>query len=111
MLNVRAGKLSLALSVFYTMDDDEKNLVSWNSMINGCAQFLNGINIAQHLFDQMPAHDSVSWNLRIDVYIKQGIFNQEHRLISLISYSINLLLISVTRVLSIRRLINRFTRR
>ncbi|KAH7668273.1 TPR-like protein [Dioscorea alata] len=73
---VRSGKLSSALELFYAMDDDEKNLISWNSMIGGCARSFNGIGIARQLFDQMPAHDSVSWNLMIDGYIKQGMIDE-----------------------------------
>ncbi|KAM0934720.1 putative tetratricopeptide-like helical domain superfamily [Dioscorea sansibarensis] len=73
---VRAGKLSSALELFHAMDDDEKNFISWNSMIGGCARSSDGIGIARQLFDQMPAHDSVSWNLMIDGYVKQGMMDE-----------------------------------
>ncbi|XP_039134864.1 pentatricopeptide repeat-containing protein At2g45350, chloroplastic-like [Dioscorea cayenensis subsp. rotundata] len=73
---VRAKKFSSALEIFYAMNDDEKNLISWNSMIGGCARSLNGIGIARQLFDQMPAPDSVSWNLMIDGYVKQGMMDE-----------------------------------
>ncbi|XP_039131860.1 pentatricopeptide repeat-containing protein At2g45350, chloroplastic-like [Dioscorea cayenensis subsp. rotundata] len=69
------GKLISALEVFYAMDDDEKNLISWNSMIGGCARFLNRIGMmdeALELFDKMQKRDVIAWDSVLEGYMDIG---------------------------------------
>jgi pentatricopeptide repeat protein len=48
------------------MPVEEKNLISWNSMISGYVQSKDGLNVAWELFEKMPARDLVSCNTMID---------------------------------------------
>ncbi|KAF9623453.1 hypothetical protein IFM89_003037 [Coptis chinensis] len=48
-----------------------KNLVSWNSMIDGYAK-CGDIVSARGLFELMPERDVVSWSSLIDGYVKSG---------------------------------------
>ncbi|CAI0415439.1 unnamed protein product [Linum tenue] len=48
-----------------------KNLVSWNSMVDGYAKCGN-MELARKVFDLMPDRDVVSWSCLIDGYVKAG---------------------------------------
>ncbi|XP_004306116.1 PREDICTED: pentatricopeptide repeat-containing protein At3g29230 [Fragaria vesca subsp. vesca] len=50
---------------------EEKDIVSWNSMIGGLAR-AGELSDARQLFDEMPERDAVSWNSILDGYAKAG---------------------------------------
>ncbi|KAI4331018.1 hypothetical protein MLD38_029248 [Melastoma candidum] len=61
---------------------EEKDLVCWNSLIDGYAR-CGEIEVARQLFDVMPERDCVSWTVLVDGFSKSGkveaareIFNQ-----------------------------------
>uniref|UniRef100_A0A2N9IS44 Uncharacterized protein n=1 Tax=Fagus sylvatica TaxID=28930 RepID=A0A2N9IS44_FAGSY len=58
---VKRGMIKSARDLFDCMPVEEKNLISWNSMISGYAQSKDGLNVAWELFEKMPARDLVSW--------------------------------------------------
>ncbi|XP_031273891.1 pentatricopeptide repeat-containing protein At5g19020, mitochondrial [Pistacia vera] len=47
----------------------EKNIVTWNVMLNGCAK-AGLIDSARELFDSIPTKDVVSWGTIIDGYVQ-----------------------------------------
>lgn len=59
--------VSEAMKVFMVMD--ERDIVSWNSMIGGLAK-AGELSDARRLFDEMPERDAVSWNSILDGYVK-----------------------------------------
>ncbi|XP_061352120.1 pentatricopeptide repeat-containing protein At2g45350, chloroplastic [Gastrolobium bilobum] len=61
--------LEFAWSLFLKMP--ERDLVSWNTMIDGCVKH-GKMEDAQALFDEMPERDLVSWATMIDGYAKSG---------------------------------------
>jgi pentatricopeptide repeat protein len=65
-LYLRCGFVEIARQVFGCMPVEEKNLISWNSMISGYVQSKDGLNVAWELFEKMPARDLVSCNTMID---------------------------------------------
>lgn len=67
---VKAGLLSVARELFDGMPVNEKNLISWNSMIGGYLQFEDEVDKAWELFEVMPKRDMVTWNLMIDGLVK-----------------------------------------
>ncbi|KAL8167147.1 hypothetical protein V2J09_008646 [Rumex salicifolius] len=66
------GMLDSARIVFDHMPVEERNLVSWNSMIGGYVQSEAGLNVASELFEKMPERDLFSWNLMINGNAKCG---------------------------------------
>ncbi|KAK4397376.1 Pentatricopeptide repeat-containing protein, chloroplastic [Sesamum angolense] len=69
---VKCGMVSLARELFDMMPSELKNLVSWNTMINGYLKLEDGFECAWDLFDKMPDRDLVSWNLMVDCCAKNG---------------------------------------
>ncbi|KAL2251656.1 pentatricopeptide repeat-containing protein At2g45350, chloroplastic [Sesamum indicum] len=69
---VKCGMVSLARELFDMMPSELKNLVSWNTMINGYLKLEDGFECAWDLFDKMPDRDLVSWNLMVDFCAKNG---------------------------------------
>nr|AKH05192.1 chlororespiratory reduction 4 [Pelargonium dichondrifolium] len=61
--------LKVACELFDNMP--ERDLVSWNSMIDGCIK-CGKMEDARHLFDRMPKRDVVSWASMVDGYAKLG---------------------------------------
>lgn len=47
----------------------EKNLVSWNVMLNGYSK-MGLVDLARDLFDKIPEKDVVSWGTIIDAYVR-----------------------------------------
>ncbi|GMY12873.1 pentatricopeptide repeat-containing protein At2g45350, chloroplastic [Fagus crenata] len=68
------------MQVFDCMPVEEKNLISWNSMIIGYAQSKDGLYVAWELFEKMPARDLVSCNTVIDGCVKHGKMENGHHL-------------------------------
>lgn len=66
------GMVDMARIVFDHMPVEERNLISWNSMIGGYVQSEAGLNLASELFEKMPERDLFSWNLMIDGNAKCG---------------------------------------
>ncbi|KAL4621639.1 hypothetical protein ACB092_06G243700 [Castanea dentata] len=77
---VKCGMIKSARNLFDCMPVEEKNLISWNSMIRGYAQSKYGLDVAWELFEKMPARDLVSWNTMIDGCVKHGKIENAHRL-------------------------------
>ncbi|KAL0411807.1 UNVERIFIED_CONTAM: Pentatricopeptide repeat-containing protein, chloroplastic [Sesamum latifolium] len=69
---VKCGMVSLARELFDMMPSELKNLVSWNTMINGYLKLEGGFECAWDLFDKMSDRDLVSWNLMVDCCAKNG---------------------------------------
>ncbi|KAA8546138.1 hypothetical protein F0562_020968 [Nyssa sinensis] len=63
---IRTGRLKDARTLFDKME--QRNTVTWNSMISGYVQHRE-VAQARQLFDEMPDRDVVSWNLMISGYI------------------------------------------
>ncbi|WRX22525.1 Pentatricopeptide repeat - like 10 [Theobroma cacao] len=65
------GELGIkaALKLFMLMED--RDVVSWNSMIGGLLK-VGELREARKLFDEMPQRDMVSWNTILDGYVKAG---------------------------------------
>ncbi|CAO2817196.1 unnamed protein product [Amaranthus hypochondriacus] len=61
--------VSSARKLFMFMED--KDIVSWNSMISGLIKG-GEVKDARQLFDEMPKRDVVSWNTMLDGYVKVG---------------------------------------
>lgn len=102
------GEMSLARRVFDRVDD--KDLVLWNSMVDGYARngdvevafklfdempsrdeftftaLVDGLSksgkveVAREIFDQMPSKSLVSWNVMINGYMKSGEIDLAHEL-------------------------------
>ncbi|KAG6578527.1 Pentatricopeptide repeat-containing protein, mitochondrial, partial [Cucurbita argyrosperma subsp. sororia] len=69
-LYVKCCALEYAFKVFEKMP--QRDIVSWNTMIFGCAGG-GMMEVAQALFDSMPHHgDVVSWNSLISGYLQNG---------------------------------------
>ncbi|XP_078435930.1 pentatricopeptide repeat-containing protein At2g20540-like [Wolffia australiana] len=66
---VQCGSIDLAWQVFERMPD--KNVISWNTMIAGCAR-AEDLESARKLFDDMPDRNIVSWNTMISGYARTG---------------------------------------
>ncbi|KAL2926759.1 hypothetical protein RDABS01_028625 [Bienertia sinuspersici] len=62
------GVIQNALKVFEVML--ERDLVSWNSMLNGIVKADN-MRIAHKLFDAMPEKNVVSWNIMMSGYLEE----------------------------------------
>lgn len=61
--------LTWAKKLFAVMD--ERDTVSWNSMVSGLVKGGELVE-ARRLFDEMPKRDAVSWNTMLDGYAKAG---------------------------------------
>ena len=78
----KCGDLHSAQAIFDRTQ--EKNVVSWTSMISSYAQH-GSIQVARQIFDQMPGRNVVSWNSMISCYLREGqymevldLFNKMH---------------------------------
>ncbi|PKI68751.1 hypothetical protein CRG98_010808 [Punica granatum] len=53
----------------------ERNLVSWNVMLNGYAK--GGlVSSAKELFDEMPSKDVISWGTMVNGYVQAGMIRE-----------------------------------
>ncbi|KAI8006606.1 Pentatricopeptide repeat-containing protein [Camellia lanceoleosa] len=52
-------------------EDDDFDIVAWNSMIMGLAKS-GEIEYAKRLFDKMPTRNEISWNSMISGYVRNG---------------------------------------
>ncbi|KAH0456773.1 hypothetical protein IEQ34_014680 [Dendrobium chrysotoxum] len=66
------GRKDAARDLFRSMEDRDRDLVTWNTIISCYTTCSGGIDDAWELFEQMPERDLVSWNLMIDGYVKLG---------------------------------------
>ncbi|WCJ22866.1 Pentatricopeptide repeat (PPR) superfamily protein [Euphorbia peplus] len=69
---VKIGRVDLAYELFDRMSVNERNLITWNSLISGLISSENRLELAWELFEKMPERDLISWNLMIDGCAKQG---------------------------------------
>uniref|UniRef100_A0A2P2QLG9 Pentatricopeptide repeat-containing protein At2g45350ic n=1 Tax=Rhizophora mucronata TaxID=61149 RepID=A0A2P2QLG9_RHIMU len=69
---IKHGKVGLARELFDSMPMEERNLISWNSLINGFVQLQDGLPLAWAMFEKMPEKDLISWNLMIHGCVKCG---------------------------------------
>ncbi|KAB2613805.1 pentatricopeptide repeat-containing protein [Pyrus ussuriensis x Pyrus communis] len=69
--------VSEAKNLFVVME--ERDTVSWNSMIGGLAK-AGELSDARCLFDEMPERDTVSWNTILDGYVNAGQMNEAFEL-------------------------------
>ncbi|XP_059633976.1 pentatricopeptide repeat-containing protein At2g45350, chloroplastic [Cornus florida] len=77
---MKCGMVNFARELFDCMPEEMKNLISWNSMINGYAQSEDHFAVAWEIFMRMPERDLVSWNLMIDGCVKCGKMEVAHAL-------------------------------
>lgn len=77
---VKCGMIELARELFECMAPEDKNLVTWNSMLSGYAQSDNGLKFSWKLFEAMPERDLVSWNTMINGCMKSGKIEDAHSL-------------------------------
>ncbi|KAJ0035430.1 hypothetical protein Pint_24921 [Pistacia integerrima] len=68
---IRGCRMLHGLGDARTLFDEmkEKNIVTWNVMLNGCAK-AGLIESARELFDRIPTKDVVSWGTIIDGYVQ-----------------------------------------
>ncbi|KAK4776278.1 hypothetical protein SAY86_004966 [Trapa natans] len=69
--------ISAAKKLFSVME--ERDTVSWNTMISGLARY-GELAEARRLFDEMPMRDTISWNAILDGYVKAGDMNAAFQL-------------------------------
>ncbi|KAK6285501.1 hypothetical protein POUND7_011680 [Theobroma cacao] len=69
---IKTGMIHLARELFEFMPMEDKNLITWNSMISGYAQLEYGMVMALKLFEEMPDRDLISWNSMINAFVKCG---------------------------------------
>ncbi|KAI4352523.1 hypothetical protein L6164_006764 [Bauhinia variegata] len=69
--------LKMARSLFMAMN--QRDTVTWNSMIGGLMK-ASELDEACQLFDEMPERDIVSWNTMLDGYAKVGEMNKAFQL-------------------------------
>lgn len=67
---VKCKELDFALNVFNGLVD-KKDIVSWNTMISGCAK-AGELELALSMFNEMPRKDIVSWNSLMAGYSQRG---------------------------------------
>lgn len=79
---VKHGMVKRAQELFDDMPLEEKNLITWNSMIGGYTRSKdgNGMNFGWNLFLKMPERDLISWNTMIDGCVKEGNIEDAHAL-------------------------------
>ncbi|KAA8520509.1 hypothetical protein F0562_014765 [Nyssa sinensis] len=77
---VKFGMVNVARELFDFMPLEMRNLISWNSIICGYAQSVDGFKLAWDLFETMPARDLVSWNLMIGGCVNCGKMEVAHAL-------------------------------
>ncbi|KAH7554530.1 hypothetical protein JRO89_XS12G0231600 [Xanthoceras sorbifolium] len=68
-----------AFEVFFEMQENGLDNVTWNSMISGLVKG-GELGEARRLFDEMPERDMVSWNTMLDGYAKAGEMNMAFEL-------------------------------
>ncbi|KAJ8770270.1 hypothetical protein K2173_012740 [Erythroxylum novogranatense] len=76
---VKCQELDVAQMIFGALM--EKDVVSWNIVIGGCAK-VGKMERAEAYFDQMPNRDLVSWNSLIAGYASKGDFEKVSKLFS-----------------------------
>ncbi|KAJ4826301.1 Pentatricopeptide repeat-containing protein [Turnera subulata] len=68
-----------AARLFASMED--RDVVSWNSMIGGLVKG-GELTRARQLFDEMPRRDVVSWNTMLDGYAKAGDMDEAFKFVA-----------------------------
>lgn len=66
-----------AMRLFMTME--ERDTVTWNSMIGGLVK-AGELEEARQMFDEMPERDMISWNTMLDGYAKAADMNEAFKL-------------------------------
>ncbi|KAH9733092.1 pentatricopeptide repeat-containing protein [Citrus sinensis] len=69
---VKSGNIESARELFDSMPIRERNLISWNSVLNGYAQLKSGLQFAWQIFEKMPERDLISWNSMLHGCVKCG---------------------------------------
>lgn len=67
----RCGALGVMEARKLFMAMEERDTVSWNSMIAGLKNS-GEVSYARKLFDEMPKRDLITWNSMLDGYVKAG---------------------------------------
>ncbi|KAK7245560.1 hypothetical protein RIF29_40407 [Crotalaria pallida] len=75
----RCGSVGISAAMKLFMLMEERDVVSWNSMIGGLVK-IGEVDEACKLFDEMPQRDLVSWNTMLDGYAKAGEMNKAFKL-------------------------------
>ncbi|XP_028805036.1 pentatricopeptide repeat-containing protein At1g14470-like [Neltuma alba] len=65
------GNEEEARRIFHLMNDSERNVVTWTTMVTGYAK-LRDLESARMYFDKMPERTVVSWNAMLSGYAQSG---------------------------------------
>ncbi|KAF9625960.1 hypothetical protein IFM89_027828 [Coptis chinensis] len=75
----KCDKIESVCKVFQGMSLDDKNVVSWNSIIDAFVK-AGDVDSARRLFNEMPERNVVSWNSIIAGCAKESLFDEAFRL-------------------------------
>ncbi|XP_020240560.1 pentatricopeptide repeat-containing protein At1g14470 [Cajanus cajan] len=77
----KCGNEEEASRLFHMMDESEKNVITWTTMVTGHAKMRN-LKTARMYFDTMPERSVVSWNAMLSGYAQNGAAQETVRLFS-----------------------------
>ncbi|KAG0460895.1 hypothetical protein HPP92_020812 [Vanilla planifolia] len=69
---VQCHELEAARNLFDQMPPTDRNIASWNTMVDMYCNKLGDVVEARKMFDEIPTRDSVSWNVMISGYARMG---------------------------------------